>query len=84
MSKNKRDLPLLNQTRAVFILRPVLGAPSGPLGLYHHLSRSSGGIKMCHQHLLSGLTQSKDSWSLYIYIFFFFSVAPFEPSHPNF
>lgn len=55
MSINKRGLPLLNQTQAMFMFRPVLGGPSGPLRLPHTASPQAQVESRCatkHQHLL--------------------------------
>lgn len=60
MSINKRGLPLLNQTQAMFMFRPVLR------GHLDHWARLAASLRAqvesrCaskHQHLLNGLTQA--------------------------
>lgn len=59
MSINKRGLPLLNQTQAMFMFRPVLGG--GHLDHWAGLTASlraqvESRCATKHQHLLNGLT----------------------------
>lgn len=59
MSINKRGLPLLNQTQAMFMFRPVLGG--GHLDHWACLTTSfqaqvESRCATKHQHLLNGLT----------------------------